>query len=318
MVGTIFAMKRRTPQILEPFDAAICHDDGQGLGVGDTLDVALCGEVLQPGLTMISADAVVPPGFRMTATSTPGLSIELHTLGRSRTVGLSHTRAIELRESVAGVIHTDQPETWRTYGTVGQRISVYSLFATRDWFNHNDPLLHDCGFSMPPHLSIHEMSLPPQLVLAAAAAPKCGYRGGLYTLHNEGVALQVLTHVLSLSAGPESRSSTALADRRRKRRAENARDYLFDRLDEDLSLGEIAKALAVSPRRLQRDFQAVFGTTPFAWVREQRLRRAAAKLAAGEVSVTEAAFDAGYSGTSGFNRAARAILGLSPMDLIRR
>lgn len=311
-------MKKRVPQILEAFDVAICHDGGNDQGASDMVDVDLCGAALQPGLSFLSAKAVVPPGFEMTATGPPGLSIEVYTLGQSQSVGVTHSRSIELHEGVACLIHTDQPETWRSHGKTGQTIAAYNLFAARDWLDQHDVLLGECGVGSLPHLTIEQIPLPPQLAMTAAAAPVCGYTGSLYALHHEGVALQLLTYVLSRSADLESCRSTALADRRRRQRAENARDYLLDQIDEDLSLGDVAKALAISPRRLQRDFQAVFGTTPFAWVREQRLRRSAARLASGEITVTEAAFDAGYSDTSGFHRASRAILGLSPMDLIRR
>lgn len=311
-------MKDGGLDLLDSFDATICHENGRDLGADDGLEIRFSGAELQPGLSMLSAEAVVPPGFRMTATSTPGLSIELHTLGRSRSTGVTHDRSIELHEGVAGVIHTDQPETWNTRGAEGQKVAAYSLFAEPAWFERNDLLLDECGFATPSHLALQEIPLPAQLVVAAAAAPGCGYAGALYKLHNEGVALQVLTHVLSAGAESGRDLSSALADRRRIRRAEHARDYLLDRLDDELSLGAVASGLGITPRQLQRDFQAVFGTTPFAWVREQRLRRAAAKLAAGEVTVTEAAFDAGYSGTSGFHRATRAILGVTPMDLVRR
>lgn len=305
-------------RLLEPFDAVLCDERGRELGTGDRAAISFSGNELQPGLTMLHVEAVVPPGFRMTATSTPGLSIELHTLGRSHSVGVTHSRSINLNEGTASVIHTDQPETWSTFGSAGEKIIAYSLFADSGWFERNDLLLGECGFSKPSHLAIQEIPLPPQMVMMAAAAPSSDYKGGLYKLYNEGVALQLLGHVLAACARSENSLATALTDRRRARRAEKARDYLYDRLDHDLSLGDVARELGVSPRQLQRDFQAVFGTTPFAWVREQRLRRAAARLAAGEISVTEAAFDAGYSGTSGFHRATRAILGVNPMDLVRR
>ena len=305
-------------KLLEPFDAVLCDEQGRELGAGDRAEISLSGGELQPGLTMLYVEAVVPPGFRMTATSTPGLSIELHTLGRSHSVGVTHSRSIDLNEGAASVIHTDQPETWSTFGSAGQKITAYSLFADSGWFERNHLLLGEYGFSKPSHLAVQEIPLPPHMVMMAAAAPSSDYKGSLYKLYNEGVALQLLGHVLAACARSESNLATALADRRRLRRAEKARDHLLDRLDQDLSLGDVARELGVSPRQLQRDFQAVFGTTPFAWVREQRLRRAAARLAAGEVSVTEAAFDAGYSGTSGFHRATRAILGVNPMDLVRR
>ncbi|QXJ23761.1 helix-turn-helix domain-containing protein [Actinomadura graeca] len=50
------------------------------------------------------------------------------------------------------------------------------------------------------------------------------------------------------------------------------------RLDQPLSVGELARRASMSPRTFARRFRAAIGTTPIAWLRDQRLDHAEALL----------------------------------------
>jgi AraC-like DNA-binding protein len=80
------------------------------------------------------------------------------------------------------------------------------------------------------------------------------------------------------------------------------------------SLAELAKAAGGSTRTIQRLFLAETGL-PFAqWRQRVRLLEGAAALGAGS-SVTEAALEAGYAGTSAFIAAFRKHFGVTPSRL---
>ena len=57
-----------------------------------------------------------------------------------------------------------------------------------------------------------------------------------------------------------------------------AREYILDRIDEPLQIGDICRDLGVSRRRLQYSFQEVLGINPIAFLRILRLNRARCDL----------------------------------------
>lgn len=268
---------------------------------------------LQSGLTMIAASARVPEEFAMIAQSQPGLSIELHFRGRSRTDGVSHPGAIELTQSVAGVICATQPERWRTSATAGDDISLYTLLVSSDWLER-----HGFAFGVKSphrleHLRTWRVPVEQGLVGALHDTVRSGRASSpLVRLARESVALRLLGTVLG-----DGRDEPPPIDARTTRRAHAARDYLATTTDPCLTIEAMARALATSPRQLQRDFQATFALSPFAFLRRHRLERAAAALRAGETDVTGAALGAGYDSPSAFARAMRKTLGIVPRELRR-
>lgn len=93
---------------------------------------------------------------------------------------------------------------------------------------------------------------------------------------------------------------------------------LAERLRDDPAtqarLAILARHAAASPRTIQRLFLAETGLTFAQWRQRLRLLHGATVLGAGK-SVTEAALEAGYSGTSAFSAAFRKHFGFTPSRL---
>jgi AraC-like DNA-binding protein len=85
--------------------------------------------------------------------------------------------------------------------------------------------------------------------------------------------------------------------------------------DPSLRTSAIAKALHVSPRSVQNVFERL-STTASAFILEQRLRRAAERLRTerGKVSITQIAYDSGFSDSAYFSRCFQKTYGLSPRN----
>ncbi len=83
-------------------------------------------------------------------------------------------------------------------------------------------------------------------------------------------------------------------------------------LSHPLPIAAIAGQLGVSPRQLERRFQAVLGARPAEWYRTLRLRYARFLLDTTARSVTDIALDAGFSDCAHFSRQFKAMHGVAP------
>jgi AraC family transcriptional regulator len=81
-----------------------------------------------------------------------------------------------------------------------------------------------------------------------------------------------------------------------------------------VDLRQLAGLAGFSPYHFHRVFRAVFGEPLGAYVRRERLQRAAAALRTGTQDVTAIALDAGYDSPSAFTRAFSDHFGLAPTE----
>lgn len=101
------------------------------------------------------------------------------------------------------------------------------------------------------------------------------------------------------------------------RRLCRARDYAAAHFAQPLTLDAMAREANLSPFHFHRLFAAAFGETPHGFLSALRISRAKRLLAAGEVSVTEACLEAGYSSLGTFSSRFRAFTGYSPREYQR-
>lgn len=91
-----------------------------------------------------------------------------------------------------------------------------------------------------------------------------------------------------------------------------AQQSLQDRLDQAVSIEQLAGELRCSPRTLTRRFKAAVGTTPSAYLRDQRLSAARELLRTTNLSVGEVAFRVGLQDVSYFTSLFQKHAGLTP------
>ena len=93
--------------------------------------------------------------------------------------------------------------------------------------------------------------------------------------------------------------------------------YIQRRLDEELSLQELASVAAFSPFHFHRVFRGLVGESLKEYIRRLRLERAAQRLKRQEESITQMAFDAGFETHESFTRAFTTMFGTSPSNYRR-
>jgi len=86
---------------------------------------------------------------------------------------------------------------------------------------------------------------------------------------------------------------------------------LIEQADEAPSLAELAAAVGYAPHHFQRLFKRDLGVSPAEYARALRTRRAEGALAANG-RVTDAIYEAGYAGPSGFYSDAKERMGMTP------
>ncbi|MEZ9722713.1 helix-turn-helix transcriptional regulator [Vibrio splendidus] len=91
--------------------------------------------------------------------------------------------------------------------------------------------------------------------------------------------------------------------------------YIEINLDQPLSLDSIASKFSMSISNLQRRFKQSYNLTINGYIRYRRLHIARQHLERGLVSITEAAYEAGYQHPSNFTNAFKKTFGVPPQDI---
>ncbi|MQA84453.1 MAG: helix-turn-helix domain-containing protein [Streptosporangiales bacterium] len=89
-------------------------------------------------------------------------------------------------------------------------------------------------------------------------------------------------------------------------------DWALARLDQPLTIADLAGIAHVSPRTLARRFRGALGVSPLQWVLSQRIRRAQHLLEATDEPVERIATLAGFGGPANLRRHFTQAVGVSP------
>lgn len=101
----------------------------------------------------------------------------------------------------------------------------------------------------------------------------------------------------------------------RSRAQERLQRIMEDNYRFNLPMEAYARMCGRSLSAFKRDFQQVFNTAPGRWLRERRLQHAKLLLGAGDLQVSEVAFQCGFENLSHFSRAFKEEFGHPPADL---
>lgn len=121
-----------------------------------------------------------------------------------------------------------------------------------------------------------------------------------------------------LEPRPEQRSSIATAIATRNPRIVQIVRAMHENIETPLSLEEMAKAVGLSRRQVERQFRQVMGKTPMTIYRNIRLDRARSMFAETDMTVSEVSLACGFGLGSGFARHYRTRFGVSPSAFRRQ
>lgn len=89
-----------------------------------------------------------------------------------------------------------------------------------------------------------------------------------------------------------------------------------DRIDREyaqpLDVESLARGVRLSSGHLSRRFRETYGESPYSYLMTRRIERAMALLRRGDMSVTEACFEVGFSSLGTFSTRFSELVGVSP------
>src|SRR5690606_15317183 len=88
--------------------------------------------------------------------------------------------------------------------------------------------------------------------------------------------------------------------------------------DPELTAEQLAEHLLMSRTQLHRKLHAVFGTTTTAFNRTQRVKLACELLEKGGLTISEIAYEVGFSTVSYFNKCFKAQMGCTPNEYAQK
>ncbi len=115
-------------------------------------------------------------------------------------------------------------------------------------------------------------------------------------------AMEIQTEKMEENPNEQSRVMTA----------KKIASYLSEHLDERVTATRLAEEFHLSETHIKNIFKAVYGVSPSAYIRMQRMESAANMLEFTEKSILEIAGEHGYDNGSKFANAFRSVKGMSP------
>ncbi len=95
-----------------------------------------------------------------------------------------------------------------------------------------------------------------------------------------------------------------------------ARDYLIKHIENPPSLPELSRLAGINEFKLKNGFKELFGLPVFAWLADYRLETARTELLKNERTITEIAFELGFSSPQHFSMAFKKKFGVPPGQII--
>ena len=198
----------------------------------------------------------------------------------------------------------------------GTRIRKVLISAPHDWIESYLDDLPEDGSAIAAFMHSHREDAhwtPSKRVLALceqilnpSPAPHVIQR-----MNIESKAIEIFSEGLSALAGLADDDIHGGSSVRAINRAQTIRNYVLEHIEDELSLGQIARELGLSIESMQRAFKAAYGGTIVDFIREYRLHQARQALISEGISISEAAYRAGYSNPANFSTAFKKLFGLT-------
>ncbi|MEA5600359.1 AraC family transcriptional regulator [Nostoc sp. UHCC 0252] len=141
----------------------------------------------------------------------------------------------------------------------------------------------------------------------------CPYQGNIKRVYLESKVWELMALVVDQFLETQTVETTSkILNAEDIERIHYASKILLARLDQPPSLMELARMVRINDNKLKIGFKQVFGTTVFGYLHDCRMERSRQMLAAGRLTVTEAAKAVGFANRGYFAASFRRKFGVNP------
>lgn len=282
---------------------------------------------LRDGLSLHSADCLELESFCSEAISSERLGLILFLQGGAD-VAFDNTRlrlgaAREHHASCcpAGtLISQSRPTVFNRYTQAGVRVRKVVISLAPEWFDAGGLAAYDEYREIEKfrisHLGLRQWRPSARLMgMAEQVLQPPRHTPMFHRLYLESRALDMVSEALGLLAhpgdGPTSLGALEMC------RMQRLRALLDSGQADGYTLNDIVREAGVNATTLQRQFRALTGKTVFDYMRGRRLAAARLALERGDVSVTQVAWEAGYTSAANFTTAFKREFGITPRQVRR-
>ena len=177
--------------------------------------------------------------------------------------------------------------------------------AYEDYFGKNDSFYEET----------HTAS--PILLAAARAIFSCPFTSPKRELFLSSKVHELLNYFFSefIIAGGNSNKKSVLQPGEVEK-IKNIKGYLLKCMDTPPSLTELSRISGINDFKLKAGFKEVFGTTIYGFIHEEKMAKAKMMLETGDRSVSEVAWDVGYTNVSHFIKAFKKHYRVTPGQML--
>jgi AraC-like DNA-binding protein len=161
-------------------------------------------------------------------------------------------------------------------------------------------------------LYVIAFNMSPQTRMIIDQIGNCPYQGDLKGLYLEHKSMELILRQFYEIQCTGGYDNSSILDPNDIDHIHEAKRILFDNIENPPALIDLAQRVGINPTKLKKGFRQVFGTTAYAMVRQERIRRACDLLGRGNLNVTEIGHQLGFSDSSHFIRVFTKYYGVTP------
>lgn len=159
------------------------------------------------------------------------------------------------------------------------------------------------------------LPITPRMQTLITEMIQCNYQGGWRNLFMQAKALELLAlQCQQLEATAEKRSTLRAAD---INKIHQVREALLLDVQNPPSLASLARQAGLNEHKLKAGFKEVYGHTVFGYLKDHRLTLARQLILEGGKTITEVAYETGYTTLQHFSNEFRRKFGQSPGQMRR-
>ncbi|UXI02426.1 helix-turn-helix domain-containing protein [Photobacterium sp. TY1-4] len=215
----------------------------------------------------------------------------------------------------AVVVNLAKPANFRREFRAGNQVSKLNLCFHPSWITQRAGL--DCPVQQfsryhkaHQHIELDQEMLELTHALMALSHPQTFQEKMRFEILTHTLAARVLNQLTQGSFQVETDIITP-----RYSQVTHIVNYIEKNLDQNLSLEHLAAQFSMSVSNLQRRFKQNLNLTVSGYIRLRRLEIAKQQLERGQITITEAAYEAGYQHPSNFTSAFKRAFGVPPQQI---